>query len=220
MRRFISLIFIILVGLAILSFLKKGGLNLRPFTLGEVKGSIYSNSYFRMKMKLPDVWYVYPKPEIKEVTRSGTYFPLWDSRRAKIWLQHRHTPPKILLMMSSHKMGTRGLGNAFFYMWVEKQENYPEQFKNGAEFLAYSRIHRESQFPVIKKIIGQKINIGGKQFYYSEEILKSRAKRLSYRKYAHKWGKYFLVFLTPHAQYAEMTTINRSLKSITFEKET
>ena len=219
MRRLLFIIFVF-GGLGLASFFLKGGKKTgSSFTVGDIKDRTYSNDFFRMKLKVPEYWYVYPKTEGDQITHSGSYFPLWDSNRGRIWLRHNHTPPKILLMMSSHKMGTRGLGNAFFYMWVEKQSDYPEQFENGAEFLAFSRMHRKYDMPVIKKIIGQKITIGGKQFYYSEEILNIKTKPLNYRKYACKWGEYFFVFLTPHTQFAEMSIINNCLKSVRFQKQ-
>ncbi|GAL85575.1 conserved hypothetical protein [Sporocytophaga myxococcoides] len=132
--RFLGVVF-----LSIISFTFSFAQKSKNFDYGTLKDdSIYTNSYFNLKMDIPSSWHVQSKEEVKQIMKSGENLVTGDDEKLKALVKAAEITTANFLTVLKYERGAPVDFNPSFILMAENISSSPG-IKSGADYLFHTR---------------------------------------------------------------------------------
>ena len=138
----------------------------KSFDYGTVENNVYSNTYFKFKMDVPDQWFVQSKEQNEQLMEMGKKAIAGDDKSMKAALNASDVNVANLLTVFKYELGSAVDYNPS-YMFIAENVMKAPGVKTGSDYFFNARkIMKQSQTPYkhIDEEYSMK-NIGGKDFY-------------------------------------------------------
>src|SRR5262245_4764704 len=184
---------------------------------GTVKDSTYSNTYFGMKLRVPDGWQVQDNQAAKALMEQGKNLMVGDDKSLDAMVSASEKQSLTLLTMFKYQPGSPVDFNPGFICLVERVSHLPG-IKKGSDYLFHLR----------KALSAAKMRVEFDKDFYDESVgglafgvletrmtLGDRTVRQKYYSTIRKG--YALSFVISYTTDDELKTQNEILKSVTFQ---
>jgi hypothetical protein len=188
-------------------------------TLGENKGNVYTNDFFKMTINMPDKWVVATDEEKTEVLNLGKEIVAGDDKDKAKQLDLSTLRSVYLLMISEKGLQVKSAGNPNFMVLAEKL-SFLQGINNGSDYLASIKKQLKSLSSTVPYNLDKEIyteKIGGKNFSVLEATLEAGTIKMTQKYYACVLNGYALSFISTGTDDANAKILDTILKSITFK---
>jgi len=213
--RFLGVLFLSIVSVTF-SFAQKS----KDFDYGTLKyDSIYTNSYFNLKMDIPFSWNVQSKEEVKQLMKDGEELLVGDDKRLKAMVKASEVRTVNFLTAFKYERGAPVDFNPSFILMAENISSSPG-IKNGADYLYHAR-KLMKQMQVKYNITDDEFKsevFGGKTFHKFHVELDYSGVLIKQDYYATIIDGFCLAFISSYSDEEQNAELLKVLSSMEFKK--
>ncbi len=176
-----------------LSFAQK---NDKTLTYGSLTDSVYTNSFFGLKVNIPKGWAVQSSEYNEKLKQQGKESFHAEGNKEKA-IDQSMNKSAVLLNTSRHEMGSPVDYNANFLALIENIELSPG-IKKGSDYLFHAKklMLEHSKLAYKFEPEFKPVTIGGTEFYLMDTKIENGNAIISQKYYATVINNYALVFVT------------------------
>lgn len=213
--RFLGVVF-----LSIISFTYSFAQKSKNFDYGTLKDdSIYTNSYFNLKMDIPFSWYVQSKEEVQQIMKAGENLVAGDDEKLKALVKAAEVKTANFLTAFKYERGAPVDFNPSFMLMAENISSTPG-IKNGADYLFHTRkLMKQTQLNY--KLTEGEFNsevFGGKTFHKMHAEVDYSGVVVKQDYYATIINGFCLAFISSYIDEEQNAELLKIIGSIEFKK--
>ena len=189
-----------------------------PFEYGKLENNIYENTYFKIKVKIPDTWVIQSKEKIENLSRQGSELAAGSNKNLKEKIKAAENNSSSLLAVFKYEIGASVDFNPSIILISENISYFPG-IRSGADYLLQAKkllrqsqikmeFEQEEDFPMRK--------IGNRDFYYINVKADNQGNQIKQVYYSRVVGKFCLNLIVSYLTEAQKAEIEQTLNEIEF----
>jgi hypothetical protein len=212
--KFLGVVFLSIVNFTF-SFAQKS----KKFDYGTLTDSVYTNSYFNLKMVIPSDWYVQSKEEVKQLMKTGENVVVGDDKALKAMVKASEVNSANFLTVFKYERGAPVDFNPSFILMAENVSASPG-VKSGSDYLFHTRkLMKQVQLKYTFPEEDFKSEVfGGQTFYKMKAELDISGLLVKQDYYATVINGFCLSFIASYIDEEQSAELVKVLRSMEFKK--
>ena len=192
--------------------------NMTDFDYGSIEKNIYTNTFFNMRMTLPEDWVVQSEQETEEIMEEGLKLVAGNDKNLETVIKASEVNTANLFMLYQYELGAAVDYNPSLMMVAENLRNAPG-VKTGADYLYHARkllARAQMQYDHIDEEF-EEVDINGVPFHLMNTNINYLGFDIKQKYYSTVLYGFSLNMIISYVDEEQKAELEESIHSLTFE---